>query len=330
MGILQLAQEICPWHGRTERTSLTRTNLVSTTATLAASGCAFLCGFDNETGECFDHRKDWIEERQEFLEQIFAIELTGYGIMDNHMHHILYTRPDLAQEWTDREVVERWWRLHPQKKTKDGLPAELTDEKLLELPADRERVAKWRARLSSLSWYMKELKEDIARRANAEDDTRGHFWEARFKSPQLLDIVTLLICLLYVDLNPIRAGKATNAENAFHTSAHRRFCARELCAQKSGSCNPLARLWPDAALKPICDRGEKHNRSAPTTRPSDDGFLPMTCDEYLELVDWVARGLLKHPQASLSDSLQAALERVGDPPDGCDDWCHAVADYARI
>ncbi len=193
---------------------------------------AFLCGFDNETGECFDHRKDWIEERQEFLEQIFAIELTGYGIMDNHMHHILYTRPDLAQEWTDREVVERWWRLHPQKKTKDGLPAELTDEKLLELLADRERVAKWRARLSSLSWYMKELKEDIARRANAEDDTRGHFWEARFKSPQLLDIVTLLICLLYVDLNPIRAGKATNAENAFHTSAHRRFRARELRARR--------------------------------------------------------------------------------------------------
>ena len=57
-----------------------------------------------------------------------------------------------------------------------------------------------------LSWFQKELKEDIARRANEEDGVRGHFWSGRFKSVRLLDLAALLICSIYVDLNVIRAG----------------------------------------------------------------------------------------------------------------------------
>jgi len=50
-----------------------------------------------------------------------------------------------------------------------------------------EWVAIRRARLASLSWFMRLLKQRIARRANREDGVTGHFWEGRFQSVRLLD-----------------------------------------------------------------------------------------------------------------------------------------------
>ena len=40
---------------------------------------------------------------------------------------------------------------------------------ILRLAADAEQVARWRERLCDLSWTMKALKENLARRANHEN-----------------------------------------------------------------------------------------------------------------------------------------------------------------
>jgi len=55
-----------------------------------------------------------------------------------------------------------------------------------ELRRVKEYVAEYRARLASVSWYMKAINEYIARMANEEDKCTGHFWESRFKSQALL------------------------------------------------------------------------------------------------------------------------------------------------
>ena len=39
---------------------------------------------------------------------IFAIDTAAYGVMSNYLHLVLRIDIELANSWTDREVVEQW------------------------------------------------------------------------------------------------------------------------------------------------------------------------------------------------------------------------------
>ena len=86
-----------------------------------------------------------------------------------------------------------------------------------------ERLAECRARLASLSWFMRFLNESIARRANREDMCTGRFWEGRYKCQALLDDAAVLACMSYVDLNPVRAGIAPDLPASDHTAIKHRL-----------------------------------------------------------------------------------------------------------
>ena len=45
---------------------------------------AFLCGVDRETGVNYEHRKQWVRDRLEFLASIFAIDILGFAVITNH------------------------------------------------------------------------------------------------------------------------------------------------------------------------------------------------------------------------------------------------------
>jgi hypothetical protein len=62
---------------------------------------AFLCGKDAVTGKNYDHRKEWIRRRLEFLAANFAIDILGYAALSNHLHLVLRNRPDLVAAWSD-------------------------------------------------------------------------------------------------------------------------------------------------------------------------------------------------------------------------------------
>src|ERR1700745_907082 len=79
-------------------------------------------------------------------------------------------------------------------------------------------VSRARQRLQSLSWFMKCLKEPLARLANRQDQTRGAFFEGRFKSIAVLDEAALLATCAYIDLNPVAAGVAAVPESSAHTA----------------------------------------------------------------------------------------------------------------
>ena len=59
-----------------------------------------------------------------------------------------------------------------------------------------------------------------------EDKCTGHFWEARFKSQALRSEKALLSCMVYVDLNPIRAAMANTPEESDYTSIQERVASR--------------------------------------------------------------------------------------------------------
>ncbi|PIE91487.1 MAG: hypothetical protein CR997_00855 [Acidobacteria bacterium] len=173
---------------------------------------AFLCGQDPYTAQNYEHRKEWIKKRLKFLASLFSLEVCGYAVMSNHVHLMLRMRPDHAEKWDREEIALRWWKLFPKQRNKDGSPAEPKDYELDQVLLDPKtgqpdgRLNLLRKRLSSMSWFMRCFSENIARRANREDECTRRFWQGRFKCTELLDQAAVLSCLAYIDLNPIHAG----------------------------------------------------------------------------------------------------------------------------
>ena len=183
---------------------------------------AFLCGHDEHSGNDYEHRRGWLEQRMLALANVYSLDICAYAVMSNHYHIVLHINADKANAWTDTEVIQRWHALyagnflsHEYLAGKDLYDAQLT--------VISELVTEWRGRLMSISWFMRALNEDIARQANAEDVCTGRFWEGRFKSQALLDEAALATCMAYVDLNPIRAQIANAPETSDYTSVKTRI-----------------------------------------------------------------------------------------------------------
>ena len=140
---------------------------------------AFLCGEDAVTGRSFSHRRHWMLERLKLLTETFAIEICAYALMSNHYHLVVKIDAKRALQWSAHDVVARWARLYSgppyAQRFLAGEPLAAFERPLLE-----RDIAKWRARLVDLSWFMRCLNEWLARRANEEDACKGRFWEGRF------------------------------------------------------------------------------------------------------------------------------------------------------
>ncbi|MGK2234645.1 MAG: hypothetical protein ACI92O_003871, partial [Colwellia sp.] len=43
---------------------------------------------------------------------MFAIDVCAYAVMSNHYHVVLFIDEEKAQQWSMKEVIERWHRLY--------------------------------------------------------------------------------------------------------------------------------------------------------------------------------------------------------------------------
>jgi putative transposase len=167
-----------------------------------------------------NYRNEWIQRRLLFLSDIFAIDLLSFAIMDNHTHLVLFANIELVSQWSNLEVVKRWSKLGKlpllcQLYLSDDWRSKLNE---VELTIVLNKIDQYRLKLVDISTFMSRFNYYIAKRANKEDEVSGHFWEARLKSQALLDAESVLSCMLYVDLNPIRAKKSTSLYDSSFTS----------------------------------------------------------------------------------------------------------------
>jgi REP element-mobilizing transposase RayT len=295
---------------------------------------AFLCGEDPVSGESYEHRRQWIRDRLEFLAGVFGIDCLTYAIMSNHIHLVLRSRPDVVAGWSDEEVARRWLRLFPVRREQDGSAAEPEEVEIAAIVNQADVLAERRRRLSDISWWMRCTTEHLARRANREDRCTGHFWEGRYKCQLLLDEASLLACAAYVDLNPVRAAMAETPEESTFTGArdriddlpgkkragrnrsHRR--ERNRVGPKSGWLAPVqANESSDPVGPDACSSGRRASRK---------GFLSLSLSEYLQLLDWTGRQVRGDKRGRIPSHLSPILQRIGlDAPD----WCELVKEFGR-
>ncbi len=118
-------------------------------------------------GENVGQREDWIENRLRELDSIFAVSVGGFAILDNHLHLLLRVDRDVAKSWTDEEIVRRWFRLYLPKGS-DRKPLKASELRQLKEDClkDKPWLEKTLERLTSLNWFMKNLKDPLSRLIN--------------------------------------------------------------------------------------------------------------------------------------------------------------------
>src|SRR5215467_7245504 len=72
---------------------------------------SFLCGSDPVSGKDYEHRRQWLQDRLEFLAGQFGLDVLGFAVMSNHFHVIVRNRPDVVAKWSNDEVARRSWSL---------------------------------------------------------------------------------------------------------------------------------------------------------------------------------------------------------------------------
>ena len=201
--------------------------------------------------------------------------------MSNHLHIVVHMSPEASNAWSAEEVAERWVKLYPAHTT------ELCAQKVAAIVDNDKAVTEYRSRLTNLSWLMKSLSEPIARKANAEDNVTGRFWEGRFKCQALLSEKSILAAMTYVDLNPVRANIAEGISTSCYTSIKARNL--EILRNQSKASAPL---MPLVGVKSL---------NLPTLTEAD----------YIDLVDFTGREWHSGKRGRIEAAEPKALRKLG-------------------
>ena len=141
-----------------------------------------------------DVEKDYFFKVVKRLGKVYFTDILGLCMMGNHFHLLVKMLPDT--DFSDRQIQRRFERYYGRdRRMADG------------------QVPFLRARWSSLSEFVKEVKLGFTRFYNRRHNRRGFLWGDRFKSVIVEKGETLINCLAYIDLNPVRAGIVAKPED---------------------------------------------------------------------------------------------------------------------
>jgi REP element-mobilizing transposase RayT len=140
-----------------------------------------------------DVEKDFMLDLIKRFSALYFIEILGFCLMGNRFHLLVKMIPD--GDFTDDEIKKRFEAFY-------GDNREFAEG----------QIPYWRDKLSSLSEFMREIKVGFSRYYNRRYHRGVYFWGDRFKSVIVGKGETLVNCLAYFDLNPVRAGLVERPE----------------------------------------------------------------------------------------------------------------------
>ena len=146
----------------------------------------------------------------ELFSQVYCCKILGFSIMGNHYHLVLWFEEQQAMSKED--LWKRARVLYPETLLGGWLKA---------------NWSRFEERIFDVSEFMRNLQAAFARWYNQTFTRRGRFWAERFKSTLLEDEKRVLDCLLYVELNPVRAGIAERPEEYEGSSVYFRELGKD-------------------------------------------------------------------------------------------------------
>ena len=141
-----------------------------------------------------DSEKDFMLDLIRRYATLYFVEILGFCLMGNHFHLLVKMFPE--HKFTDEQIKKRYEEFYGDDRT-----------------FSYGQVPSLRQKLSNLSEFVREIKVGFARFYNRRHNRRGYFWGDRFKSVIVEKGETLVNCLAYIDLNPLRAGLVNRPED---------------------------------------------------------------------------------------------------------------------
>jgi REP element-mobilizing transposase RayT len=140
-----------------------------------------------------DIEKDFMLDLIRRYAALYLVEILGFCLMGNHFHLLVKMFPEY--KFTDEDIKKRYVGFYGGDRA-----------------FSYGQVPSLREKLSNLSEFVREIKVGFARYYNRRQHRRGYFWGDRFKSVIVEKGETLINCLAYIDLNPLRAGLVDRPE----------------------------------------------------------------------------------------------------------------------
>ncbi|GIW94586.1 MAG: hypothetical protein KatS3mg110_2627 [Pirellulaceae bacterium] len=153
---------------------------------------------------------------------VFGLVVYSCTILPEAILISLQLRPDWVKSWSNEEVLQRAWKglrkLVREYCKENGIECRWKRNPPAVLLEDQKFQKEMRERLSSVSLFMKLIKQTSAFHFNREDGVRGCFWSERFsgtpeKSPA--DSVTMN---MLIDAHPVAVRMVPVLEQPHHGS----------------------------------------------------------------------------------------------------------------
>jgi REP element-mobilizing transposase RayT len=146
----------------------------------------------------------------EHYSRVYCCRILGFCIMGNHYHLVVWF--DERRKMSRDELFERARLLYSKTLLEGWL---------------RDSWKRFEERIFDVSEFMRNFQAAAARWYNYTFSRRGRFWAERFKSTLLEDEEQVMDCLLYVELNAVRAGIATHPEDYEGASVYYRDLSKD-------------------------------------------------------------------------------------------------------